>query len=80
MSDAVAATVSFVFHGLGLHRLEAACVPTNEASRRLLMKVGFTQEGYAREYLRINGKWRDHLLFSYVSTDPRSQYLLSSEP
>jgi len=71
VSDAVAAAMSFVFDELALHRLEAACVPTNEASRRLLMKVGFTQEGYAREYLRINGEWRDHLLFSYVSTDPR---------
>ena len=65
-------TVAYVFDELGMHRLEAACVPTNEASRRLLMKVGFTQEGYAREYLRINGEWRDHLLFSYVATDPRA--------
>jgi len=72
VSDAVQATVAYVFDELGMHRLEAACVPTNEASRRLLMKVGFTQEGYAREYLRINGEWRDHLLFSYVATDPRA--------
>ena len=72
LSDAVKATVAYVFDELGMHRLEAACVPTNEASRRLLMKVGFTQEGYAREYLRINGEWRDHLLFSYVATDPRA--------
>ena len=73
MSDAVQAVVGFVFDELGLHRLEAACVPTNEASRRLLMKVGFTQEGYARDYLRIDGKWRDHLLFSYVSSDIRPE-------
>ncbi|MCY4497408.1 MAG: GNAT family protein [Rhodospirillaceae bacterium] len=73
ISDAVQAIIGYVFDGLGLHRLEAACVPTNEASRRLLTKVGFTQEGYAREYLRINGEWRDHLLFSYLSTDPRPE-------
>lgn len=71
MSDAVLAIVGHVFDELGLHRIEAACVPTNEASRRLLTKAGFMQEGYAREYLRINGEWRDHLLFSYVATDPR---------
>lgn len=73
MSDAVLAVIGHVFDELGLHRIEAACVPTNEASRRLLTKVGFMQEGYAREYLRINGEWRDHLLFSYVATDPRPE-------
>lgn len=73
MSDAVLAIVGHVFDELGLHRIEAACVPTNEASRRLLTKVGFMQEGYAREYLRINGEWRDHLLFSCVATDPRPE-------
>ena len=73
MSDAVRAIVGHVFDELGLHRIEAACVPTNEASRRLLTKAGFMQEGYAREYLRINGEWRDHLLFSYVATDPRPE-------
>jgi ribosomal-protein-alanine N-acetyltransferase len=71
MSDAVRAIIPYVFDDLGLHRLEAACVPTNDPSRRLLLKAGFTQEGYAREYLRINGIWQDHLLFSYLSTDPR---------
>ena len=73
MSDAVLAIVGHVFDELGLHRIEAACVPTNEASRRLLTKVGFMQEGYAREYLRINGEWRDRLLFSCVATDPRPE-------
>ena len=68
-SDAVIAIIDHVFNEMGLHRLEAACVPTNEASRRLLMKVVFTQEGYAREYLKINGEWRDHLLFSFIPKD-----------
>lgn len=67
---AVRALIPFVFEELGLHRLEAACLPTNEPSKRLLLKCGFTQEGYARDYLRINGAWRDHLLFAILNGDP----------
>ena len=53
----------------GLHRLEAACLPTNTPSRSLLAKAGFQQEGYAREYLCINGLWQDHLLFARLAGD-----------
>lgn len=53
--------------GLGLHRLEAACLPENEASRRALERVGFQLEGRAAKYLKINGAWRDHLLFGLVA-------------
>ncbi|MEQ8747289.1 GNAT family protein [Pyruvatibacter sp.] len=70
-SAAVKALVPFVFDHLKLHRLEAACLPTNDASRQLLVSCGFTQEGFARNYLRIDGAWRDHLLFAMLSTDPR---------
>lgn len=66
----VRALIPFVFEGLGLHRLEAACLPSNEPSKQLLVKCGFTQEGYARDYLKINGAWRDHLLFAILSGDP----------
>ena len=69
MSAGVATVVPFVFDQLGLHRLEAACLPTNEASIRLLKKSGFIQEGYARRYLKINGVWQDHLLFALLSGD-----------
>jgi len=69
MSDAVKTTLNFIFEDLGLHRVEAACVPANVASRDLLRKVGFQEEGYARKYLRINGNWEDHLLFAYLATD-----------
>lgn len=55
--------------GLGLHRLEAACLPENEPSRRALERVGFEVEGRAKQYLRINGAWRDHLLFGLVRGD-----------
>ena len=71
MSDAVKAAVSFAFDDLGLHRVEAACVPQNIPSRDLMRKIGFQEEGYARKYLRINGKWQDHLLFAWLSTDRR---------
>jgi ribosomal-protein-alanine N-acetyltransferase len=64
MTAAVRAVLSFSFSSLRLHRLEAACIPTNAPSIRLLEKSGFVREGYAREYLCINGVWQDHLLYA----------------
>lgn len=63
MTAAVRAIIPFAFGTLRLHRLEAACIPTNTASIRLLENTGFIREGYAREYLCINGIWQDHLLY-----------------
>jgi ribosomal-protein-alanine N-acetyltransferase len=63
MTAAVRAIVPFAFASLRLHRLEAACIPSNAGSIRLLEKTGFVREGYAREYLCINGIWQDHLLY-----------------
>ena len=68
MTAAVRALIPFCFNSLRLHRLEAACIPGNQASVRLLEKTGFTREGYAREYLCINGVWQDHLLFGRLKT------------
>ena len=70
MTAAVRALIPFVFETLALHRLEAACIPDNEPSRRLLLKLGFREEGRARAYLQINGQWRDHILFSLLEDDP----------
>jgi ribosomal-protein-alanine N-acetyltransferase len=64
MTAAVSAVIPFAFSTLRLHRLEAACIPTNAGSIRLLEKTGFLREGYAREYLCINGTWQDHLLYA----------------
>src|SRR5580693_5840082 len=64
---AVRGVVGFSLGRLGLHRLEAACIPENEPSRRLLLKAGFELEGRASAYLKINGDWRDHLLFGLVA-------------
>jgi ribosomal-protein-alanine N-acetyltransferase len=69
MSGAVRALVPFAFSSLRLHRIEAACIPSNAASVRLLENACFAREGYAREYLCINGLWQDHLLFARLSGD-----------
>lgn len=70
MSRAVRATVTFAFATLRLHRIEAACLPHNDASVQLLERIGFKREGYARSYLRINGIWQDHVLYALLETDP----------
>jgi [ribosomal protein S5]-alanine N-acetyltransferase len=70
MTAAVHAIVPFALERLRLHRLEAACIPTNAGSIRLLEKNGFVREGYAHEYLCINGIWQDHLLFARLKDRP----------
>ncbi|WP_182084663.1 GNAT family protein [Aureimonas sp. ME7] len=69
MSRAVDAISLFAFDVLALHRLEAACLPRNEPSIRLLERSGFRREGYLRSYLKIAGVWEDHLLYSRLSED-----------
>lgn len=69
MSAAVAMILPFCFDVLNLHRIEAACIPTNTPSIRLLENAGFNREGYARSFLLINGSWQDHLLFSCLAED-----------
>jgi ribosomal-protein-alanine N-acetyltransferase len=69
MTEAVRGALTFAFSDLALHRVEAACLPHNEPSRRLLERVGFQREGEARGYLRINGVWADHLLYGMLAAD-----------
>jgi ribosomal-protein-alanine N-acetyltransferase len=69
MAAAVNALLPFAFNTLRLHRVEAACIPANNASIRLLEKTGFRREGFARQYLCINGIWQDHLLFARLRED-----------
>jgi ribosomal-protein-alanine N-acetyltransferase len=69
MTGGVRTLIPFAFGTLRLHRLEAACIPTNEASVRLLEKTGFKREGFARQYLCINGQWQDHLLYGLLRSD-----------
>ena len=65
----VRAVIGFAFEQLGLHRVEAACLPHNEKSASLLLKAGFEEEGFARAYLKIDGDWRDHRLFGLLSPE-----------
>ena len=69
MSAAVGSLAPFAFTALRLHRLEAACLPHNHASMRLLEKVGFRREGLARGLVCINGRWQDHIVFALLSED-----------
>jgi [ribosomal protein S5]-alanine N-acetyltransferase len=62
MTEGVSVIVPFVFETLDLHRIHAAFLPGNTASRRVLEKNGFVEEGFARSYLQINGRWEDHVL------------------
>ena len=66
MTRAVAAAVRYGFATLRLHRIEAACLPENVASMTLLERNGFQREGLARGYLRIDGAWRDHMLYGLL--------------
>ena len=69
MREALLAVCDHVFSVHRLHRIEAATVPENEQSQGLLKRCGFRQEGRARNYLRINGEWRDHILFARLADD-----------
>jgi ribosomal-protein-alanine N-acetyltransferase len=69
--EAARLMIEFGFGKLGLHRIEATCVPDNLASVGLLEKVGFEREGYAKQYLRIAGEWADHYLYGMVDSDVR---------
>ena len=69
MFAALRALLPFAFGPLGLHRVEAACIPANESSGSLLRKLGFREEGRALRYLQINGEWRDHLLFGLLQDE-----------
>lgn len=73
MSDAIAALLPFAFETLRLHRIEAAVMPANTPSRRVLERAGFTAEGVARRYLRINGRWEDHIIHARLAEDEFGQ-------
>ena len=69
MTEAVAAVCAYAFEELHLHRLEAATMPNNSASIRVLERNGFRREGLARRLLKINGVWEDHVLHALVAED-----------
>ena len=69
MSEAINLTLKYCFEDLKLHRVNAACVPHNSRSMNLIRRAGFTEEGFARKYLEINGEWQDHVLFGLLRED-----------
>ncbi|MBO6825444.1 MAG: GNAT family N-acetyltransferase [Sneathiella sp.] len=70
MYEAITGLLPVLFNDYQLRRIEAACLPENVPSASLLQKAGFSREGYARQYLCINGIWQDHLLFAILKGDP----------
>jgi ribosomal-protein-alanine N-acetyltransferase len=76
MTEALSAALQHVFDELGMHRVMANYLPINERSGALLKRLGFQVEGYARNYIYINGAWRDHILTALVNDDtPIPDYL-----
>lgn len=68
-TEAVSAALAFAFGPLGLHRVQAAIMPRNDPSLRVVDKVGFRHEGTAKHYLNIAGRWEDHHIFALTSED-----------
>ncbi|MBX7245649.1 MAG: GNAT family N-acetyltransferase [Candidatus Sumerlaeaceae bacterium] len=69
MTRGVALALDHAFRVLGLHRVEANCQPENKASIALLRRLGFAREGFSRRYLKISGRWRDHVRFAMLTED-----------
>lgn len=63
MAEALALTIEYCFEEVGLHRINASCMPHNTRSHKTLEKAGFKEEGFAEKYIQIDGKWQDHILF-----------------
>lgn len=64
VTEAIEAVMDFAFVAADLHRIQAAIMPQNPKSLRVIEKLGFRKEGYAERYLQIAGRWEDHLLFA----------------
>jgi ribosomal-protein-alanine N-acetyltransferase len=71
MTEAVGVVLDFAFGQAGLHRIQVAVMPSNAASRRVVAKAGFREEGLALRYLEIDGRWEDHVLHAVTADEPR---------
>ncbi len=67
MFESLSALIRHIFHVYHLHRVMANYRPENIKSERLLKRLHFEKEGYAKDYLMISGKWRDHILTSRIN-------------
>jgi [ribosomal protein S5]-alanine N-acetyltransferase len=68
-TEAVAAVIRYGFSVLGLHRIEAGVLPGNDASVRVIQKLGFREEGTRRDYLYVKGRFESFRWFSLLETD-----------
>lgn len=75
MREALQTTICYVFEKLHLHRIHANYIPDNVKSGRLLARLGFAIEGYAKDYLFINDAWRDHILTSLTNQHFNTRWL-----
>jgi len=73
MAEGLALALAFAFRTLKLHRIEVNVQPANVRSRALVEAAGFAQEGYSRRYLRIGGRWRDHVRYALLADDWRAR-------
>ena len=69
MKEALKLLIPSLFVDLRLNRIEAATLEENIASKNLLKKIGFKKEGVLRKYLKINGTWRDHIIYGLLEND-----------
>ena len=67
MQEALEAGIGYMFDSQNLHRIMANYIPGNDRSARLLERLGFEREGYAKAYLNIAGRWQDHVLTALVN-------------
>lgn len=69
MTEALKKALNYYFSVLKLHRVEVNIMPSNLPTQKLVKKLGFTEEGIARKYLKINGQWEDHIHFALLRED-----------
>ncbi|AUQ24495.1 GNAT family N-acetyltransferase [Dickeya zeae] len=69
MREALQSAIAYVHENYGLHRIMANHLPDNIRSQNILASLGFEREGFAKSYLKINGKWQDHVLNSYITAE-----------
>lgn len=73
MTEALGLVLNHAFDSLTLHRVQAAVMPRNSGSIRVLEKLGFVREGCSRRYLKIHGEWEDHYIYALLADDARKE-------
>jgi ribosomal-protein-alanine N-acetyltransferase len=77
MTEALVLLLDAAYRDVGLHRVEANVQPTNVRSLALVERVGFVREGYSCRYVKVGGRWRDHVRLAMLAEDwPRTRRAL----